>query len=324
MRFDVRYRTLLTYDELAVDSHNEVRARPATTPYQSVIDYELRISPPASIRNFVDGWGTEVDSFGVRLPHIAMEVIAEATVETTRPPEVTALVSLSGLDSPSFVDAHVEYLLPTPATRASPTIKDVADRLRSEAQHVLGLATSIQAAVRDHLEYTPAVTSVSTTAAEAFELGAGVCQDYAHLTVAIARSVGLPARYVSGYFFSTSDADGAEHLAEGGGADDLVTVQTHAWVEVAVPGHRWLAMDPTNGLIPGERHVKIAHGPDYDAVMPFRGTFIGPETSEVTASVQIRRRAADLDSGSPTFSTVSEQDIRLLHAEAAAQQQQQQ
>lgn len=322
MRFDVRYRTLLTYDELAVDSHNEVRARPATTPHQSLIDYELIISPPASIRSFVDGWGTQVDSFGVRLPHIAMEVIAEATVETTRPPEVTALVALSGLDAPSFVDAHVEYLLPTPATRTSPAIAEVAARLRSEAQHVLGLATSIQAAVRDHLDYTPAVTSVSTTAAEVFELGAGVCQDYAHLTVSMARSVGLPARYVSGYFFTTSDADGADTPIEG--ADDLVTVQTHAWVEVAVPGHRWLAMDPTNGLIPGERHVKIGHGPDYDAVMPFRGTFIGPETSEVTASVQIRRQIADPEGTSPTFSTVSEQDIRLLHAEAAAQQEQQQ
>ena len=324
MRFDVRYRTLLTYDELAVDSHNEVRARPATTPHQSLIDYELQISPPASIRNFVDGWGTQVDSFGVRLPHIAMEVIAEATVETIRPPELTALVSLSGLETPSFVDAHVEYLLPTPSTRASPAITQVAARLRSEAQHVLGLATSIQTTVREHLDYSPGATSVTTTAAEAFELGAGVCQDYAHLTVAMARSVGLPARYVSGYFFTTSDADGADKPTDVDGADDLVTVQTHAWVEIAVPGHRWLAMDPTNGLIPGERHVKIGHGPDYDAVMPFRGTFIGPETSEVTASVQIRRRMVDLDSGSPTFSTVSEQDIRLLHAEAAAQHQQQQ
>ncbi len=324
MRFDVRYRTLLTYDQLAVDSHNEVRARPANTPHQSLIDYELQISPPASIRSFVDGWGTQVDSFGVRLPHIAMEVIAEATVETTRPPEVTALVSLSGLDSPSFVDAHVEYLLHTPATRASPEIARVAALLRSEAQHVLGLATSIQDAVRQHLDYTPAVTSVSTTAAEVFELGAGVCQDYAHLTVAMARSVGLPARYVSGYFFTSSDADGGDIATDGDGADDLVTVQTHAWVEVAVPGHRWLAMDPTNGLIPGERHVKIGHGPDYDAVMPFRGTFIGPETSEVNASVQIRRRLVEVEGGSPSFSTVSEQDIRLLHAEAAAQQQQQQ
>ena len=83
-------------------------------------------------------------------------------------------------------------------------------------------------------------------------------------------------------------------------------------------------MDPTNGLIPGERHVKIGHGPDYSAVMPFRGTFVGPESSEVTASVQIRRRSQVPDEATPAFSTLSESDVRLEHAEAAALGQQQQ
>lgn len=317
MKFDVRYRTLFAYDELAVDSHNEVRARPADTPHQKALDYSLTVSPPASIRSFTDGWGTTVDSFGVRLPHIAMEVIAEATVETRRPPEVTALVSLDRLRSALFIDEHYEYLVATPATTASPPMADVATSVFERSQHVLGLVTGLQDAVRTHLQYTPGITSVTTTAAEAFELGAGVCQDHAHVMVSMARLVGLPARYVSGYFFTAADSEG------GDSEDDLVTVQTHAWVEVAIPGHRWLAMDPTNGVIPGERHVKIAHGPDYDAVMPFRGTFIGPESSDVTASVQIRRRSGEIDEPAQEFDTIPESDMRLRQAEAAAEQQQQ-
>jgi len=318
MRFDVRYRTLISYEALAVDSHNEVRARPATTPFQNVIDSSLHIAPPASTRLFTDGWGTIVESFGIRLPHIAMEVIAEATVETTRPTEVTALVALEGLDDPQFIDTHYEFLCATPSTTASPAMEALAADLRQRATHVLGLVTSLQQAVVDHFEYRPGATSVTTTAAEAFELGAGVCQDHAHVMVALAREVGLPARYVSGYFFTAADHDGSDST------DDLVTVQTHAWVEVAIPGHRWLAMDPTNGLIPGERHVKIGHGPDYSAVMPFRGTFVGPESSEVSASVQIRRRAQETTEAPPEFSTLSESDIRLENAEAAAKRDQQQ
>lgn len=318
MRFDVRYRTLISYEELAVDSHNEVRARPADTDFQKVVDYSLLISPPSSTRTFVDGWGSSVDSFGIRLPHIAMEVVAEATVETTKPPEVTALVGLNGLDDGRFVDSHYEFLCPTPSTEASPAMEALAGDIRAQATHVLGLVTALQEAVVDHLDYRTGATSVTTTAAEAFALGAGVCQDHAHVMVTLARLVGLPARYVSGYFFTAADHDGSDS------DDDLVTVQTHAWVEVAIPGHRWLAMDPTNGLIPGERHVKIGHGPDYSAVMPFRGTFIGPESSEVTASVQIRRRSQLANGAPPEFSTTSESDIRFEHAEAAAQRDQQQ
>jgi len=318
MRFDVRYRTLLAYDALAVESHNEIRARPANTPYQTVIDYSLAVSPPASIRQFVDGWGTAVDSFGVRLPHIAMEVIAEATVETTEPPELTALVAMSALEDPLFEGDHYEYLVPTPATEPSPEMVELATSVKQSSNHVLGLLTRLQAAVRQRLTYQPGATTVSTTAAEAFELGAGVCQDYAHVMAGLARHAGVPTRYVSGYFFTAADADGVDH------ADDLVTVQTHAWVEVAIPGHRWMAIDPTNGRIPGERHVKIGHGPDYSAVMPFRGTFIGPESSEVTASVQIRRQSDSASQPVQQFTTSSEMETRLAQAEAAFQEQQQQ
>jgi transglutaminase-like putative cysteine protease len=113
-----------------------------------------------------------------------------------------------------------------------------------------------------------------------------VCQDYAHLAVAMCRSIGIPARYVSGYLFTLSDASGVD-------ADvDVVRVQTHAWFEAAIPGFGWLALDPTNQQEVGLRHVKIGHGRDYDDVPPMRGVFAGGAVPDVDVTVEIRRMMA--------------------------------
>ena len=114
----------------------------------------------------------------------------------------------------------------------------------------------------------------------------GVCQDYAHLAVALCRSVDIPARYVSGYFFAASEVTGAE--VDG----DEVVVQTHAWFEAAIPGWGWLALDPTNALQVGQRHIAIGHGRDYDDVPPVRGIYSGGGRPTTDASVEIRRQSA--------------------------------
>jgi transglutaminase-like putative cysteine protease len=121
---------------------------------------------------------------------------------------------------------------------------------------------------------------------EVLAKGQGVCQDYAHLAIALCRSVGIPARYVSGYFFAASEATGAE--VEG----DEVTVQTHAWFEAAIPGWGWMALDPTNALQVGQRHITIGHGRDYDDVPPVRGIYTGGGRPNTDASVEIRRQSA--------------------------------
>jgi hypothetical protein len=113
-----------------------------------------------------------------------------------------------------------------------------------------------------------------------------VCQDFAHLAVAMYRSLGIPARYVSGYLFAADDATGRDTTV------DEIDVQTHAWVEVALPGAGWLALDPTNAQPVGERHVTIGRGRDYDDVSPFRGAYRGPAAHELSAQVHLRRLPA--------------------------------
>jgi transglutaminase-like putative cysteine protease len=149
------------------------------------------------------------------------------------------------------------------------------------------------------LTYSPGATKVDTTLDEVVQRRVGVCQDYAHLTVALCRAVALPARYVSGYLFARRDDAGSGADANGAtdepGEADAVRVQTHAWVEVAVAPGRWQPLDPTNGREVGERHVKIGHGRDYFDVTPFHGSFSGSADPTLVSSVDIRRRSGDDD-----------------------------
>ncbi|MGH9275258.1 MAG: transglutaminase-like domain-containing protein, partial [Acidimicrobiales bacterium] len=140
--------------------------------------------------------------------------------------------------------------------------------------------------VHTSLDYTPGATYIGVDVNEVLAEAHGVCQDYAHLAVALCRSIGIPARYVSGYFFAASEATGADVVG------DEVEVQTHAWFEAAIPGFGWLALDPTNAQQVGLRHITIGHGRDYDDVPPVRGVYSGAGRPSTEAVVEIRRQAA--------------------------------
>lgn len=132
------------------------------------------------------------------------------------------------------------------------------------------------------LRYEPGETWIGVTADDLLTGGAGVCQDYAHLAVSACRVLGIPARYVSGYFFAHDDRTGEV-------SGDTASVQTHAWFEAAIPGGGWLALDPTNAVQVGERHVTIGRGRDYDDVPPIRGVYAGVANARVDAGVEMRR-----------------------------------
>jgi transglutaminase-like putative cysteine protease len=268
------------------ESQNELRACPVSDHRQTLLSYRVSTSPPSRIFSFDDYWGTRVDTFGVREPHIFLEVVAEATVETRSTPLVTESPSWDALADPAFVDAHWEYLERTPHA-------DWDDRIAKEAglqvdvigPEVVSVVLGIHRRVGALLEYRPGATYVGVTVHEVLERGEGVCQDYAHLAVSMCRAAGIPARYVSGYLFTDDDSTGAD--VEG----DNVRVQTHAWFEAAIPGYGWLALDPTNRQAVGLRHVKIGHGRDYNDVSPLSGTYSGPQSASLEVSVEMRRLA---------------------------------
>jgi transglutaminase-like putative cysteine protease len=311
MRFDIRYRTQFTYEDLVRESQNELRACPASNEHQELISYRVVTSPSTKVYSFNDYWGTRVDAFGLRLPHVALEVVAEASVETSQRPLLTVAPHLDVLRDDRFCDAHWEYLQPSPHAEWGEGIQAEARRQREiVGDDLVSLVLGLHRVTGARLSYAVGETDVGTPVEDVLRRGKGVCQDYAHVAVALCRSQGIPARYVSGYLFTRDDRTGAD-VTDG----DLVEVQTHAWFEAAVPGFGWLALDPTNQQEVGVRHVKIGHGRDYDDVQPLRGVFAGASSPELDARVEIRRVGQVVHRRSPETS-----DWRVAQQQAAQQQ----
>ncbi len=283
MRLDIRYRLSFVYDAPVWDSQNEIRVRPSDRPGQRVISHRLTTAPAARLLTFTDYWGTVVDHVGVREPHSTFEVVAEASVETAAVAQTGRAVPIEAVADSSFVLDHVEYLtesIHTAGTRA------VADRAASASAHSTTVCDRVDVivdTVHEMLVYEGSATDIGVSIADLVAGGKGVCQDYAHLTIAMLRGVGIPARYVSGYLFASDERTVDD------GDPDQVSVQTHAWVEAAVPGHGWYPVDPTNRQVVTDRHVVIGHGRDYDDVAPVRGVFAGTATPSVEAEVVIAR-----------------------------------
>jgi transglutaminase-like putative cysteine protease len=281
MRLEIRYLNEFTYAEPARESHNLLRACPANTPDQRLIHYDVEVDPNARIMSYVDYWGTRVDEFGIREPHMVLSIRAQSTVETSAPvaPEVAP-----PMDSYGAVRGElVSFLMPSPHVRWNGAVSDIAGASIAGAPDAVGAAVAIADTVTATLEYRPGSTEVGVDVADILEQRTGVCQDFAHLAIAMYRSVGMPARYVSGYLYATRQTDAAAPV------DAEVDVQTHAWVEVFIPGHGWWQLDPTNPQPVGELHVKIGHGRDYDDVMPLRGVYHGGSAHDLGVQVTITR-----------------------------------
>lgn len=283
MRFEIRYRMAFEYENVVRHSQNEVRACPVSDDHQLLLSYRFHTTPSSRVHGYTDYWATRVDAYGIREPHVAIEICAESTVETFPRPLTATSPTMAALDDPAFREPLLEHLQVTRHTEAGPRIRSWTDELRQRSGgDVVDLVLAIHRGVHRELRYEPGATRIGSSAEEVLEGGAGVCQDYAHLAVSACRSVGIPARYVSGYFFATDDRTGEI-------SGDTASVQTHAWFEAAIPGGGWLALDPTNALPVGERHVTIGRGRDYDDVPPIRGVYAGAANAVVDAGVEMRR-----------------------------------
>lgn len=288
MRLEIRYRSSFQYDSFVTESQNELRACPVSDDFQELIGYRVAVSPVAKISSFVDYWGTRVDSFGHREPHRSLEVTASATVETRPRPLPTGVCRADLLSDPPFVDRSAEFLERTPHCDWGPDLAALAtEHVTLAGNDVVTRVLALQRLVGARLEYRKGVTSVGVDVDDVLRIGAGVCQDYAHLAIAMCRSAGIPARYVSGYLFTRDETTLDDPLPDD---DEAVNVQTHAWFEAAIPLWGWLALDPTNQSAVGERHVKIGHGRDYDDVRPLCGVYSGSADGTVTPTVEMRHR----------------------------------
>ncbi len=275
-RLEILHTTRVSYAGAARASYNEARMTPLTLPAQTVLGSRMSLGTPAPIWTYQDYWGTTVSSFDIQEPHEELTVIAHATVETGPPPVPSRPLPWGELREQAQQGSLLEFLAATPRTTVDSELAAAAAGRVSGADP-LEAAAEIAGWLRDRVSYVPGATEVQTSAQEAWEKGQGVCQDIAHLTVALLREAGLPARYVSGYLHF-------DPAAEPGHA---VAGQSHAWIEFWTG--EWVPCDPTNLAPVGERHVVVARGRDYADVPPLKGIYHGAPSVALDVTVEITR-----------------------------------
>jgi transglutaminase-like putative cysteine protease len=267
MRVSITHRTRYRYTSEVIESQMEVRLRPWEGPGQRVHDFQLEVRPAARVRTYMDGLGNRVQHFNRLEPHDELEVVSRSTVETW-----TAEVA------PPLDLFPVDLLLFRPPVLDTAAVRRLGRRARlgdpGSAHDVVEALDRIAAVVASTLTYMPDVTTVSSDVEEVLKLGRGVCQDFAHVFIAVARTVGIPCRYVSGYVAPTPE--------------EAFVGASHAWAEAWVPGRGWRAYDPTHPGLGPEFYVRLAVGRDYRDAAPTRGVFVGPAVSTMEASVEIR------------------------------------
>jgi len=278
-RLEIVHVTGFNYEGFADSSYNEVRMSPITLPRQNVVDAAIHVRPNAVQSTYRDYFGTIVTTFDLHEPHTRLEVTAKATVDTKLESLSSETIPLSSLQLPLSIDKFTEYLVATPRTTMSDGVIEELRSLVPKTDDVSEIVNVVQEWVRDRVSYVRGSTHVSSTAQEVWEQRAGVCQDMTHVTIALLRSLGIPARYVSGYLHSNFEA----------GLGEKVVGESHAWVEYFRGS--WVGIDPTNGSDIGLHHVTVAKGREYGDVPPLKGIYHGGPSSALGVVVEITRTA---------------------------------
>jgi transglutaminase-like putative cysteine protease len=288
MVYQATHTTRYRYQSPVSQSQSEARLTPRTFPGQTLHEFRIRMQPePAVLEHREDYFGNEVTSFAVFKTHEHFSATATSIVEVeARPWQAIPTISweatrdhvaghTEGEPDSAMLDPY-EFVFDSPYVAAGPELGDYARPSFPAGRPVADAVTELSHRIHSEFRYAPKSTSIDMPLLEVLGNRCGVCQDFAHVMIAVARSWGIPTRYVSGYL---------HHRRKGqyrSGED-----ATHAWVEAYLPSLGWLGFDPTNDIEAGERHIRVAVGRDYADVPPTRGTYKGEAESELAISVTV-------------------------------------
>jgi transglutaminase-like putative cysteine protease len=317
MFFSIHHITRFRYSSPVHESVMELRMQPRSEGRQTLRSFQLVTNPRAQLHAYTDYLGNAVYHFNVLRAHEELRMEAQAVVESVifSPPEAVDGLEWERYNAFNLSSDHIDLLQPSRFAAPSPALSEFIAKhdLKEPREDPLTALRALNHIIHDVLEYEKGITDVHSPIDHALEEGRGVCQDFAHIMIAIARAWGIPARYVSGYLCQRKKNE--RRLG-----DDA----THAWVEAYLPSLGWVGFDPTNDVMTTERHIRVAVGRDYADVPPTRGTFKGDAESELAISVAVEPTQAP---------TRHEEFLRVArpikpktptNAERAYQQQQQQ
>lgn len=275
MKYNITHKTTYTYREPVSVCHNVLRLIPRNTERQFCRDVVVKIHPePDTLCEYEDFFGNKVVYFSIGKEHAQLMVNVHSVIE-----KMTAGARAINLYDNDAGEVR-QYIFETPMTAWNEEIKEYALVSFQPGRPVLEAAGDLTARIYRDFRFTPGFTTISTPLAVVMRERKGVCQDFAHLAIACIRSVGLPARYVSGYI-ETLSPPGVEKLT---GVD-----ASHAWFSVYIPNVGWMDFDPTNNMLPGDQHVTIGWGRDYADIAPMKGIIFSSGSHGLAVSVDVRR-----------------------------------
>ncbi|MCY3554352.1 MAG: transglutaminase family protein [Gemmatimonadetes bacterium] len=268
MRYRIEHVTKYRYGLPVRNCAMSLALRPIEDRRQHVSAFRVGTEPEGSIFPVTDAFGNRRHQLHLNHEHQSLYITARSMVDvraSDAPPERCEEGAWETVRSWRDSFHKWDYMDHSGLALPSPALESFVQRIGiTPAGDPLAALKRLSGALFERFEYVPGSTTISSTIEHILDTGRGVCQDYAHVMIAVARTWGIPARYVSGYLHDESAAGGA-----GGGTT------SHAWVECRLPGPGWTGFDPTNATLADERHVRVAVGRDYQDVSPTRGVLFG-------------------------------------------------
>ncbi|ETI59129.1 transglutaminase family protein [Marinomonas profundimaris] len=292
MRYRVRHITEYTYGAPVSLCYNMAHLLPRDTGNQFCLNQKIQINPPPVYKTEgVDYFGNQTFYFSIQEAHKKLVIDVSTDFDITplnfREQDINNAITCGELRrllaTPNTPELRMakEYLLDSPQINRSAELKEYAESTFSNESSVLKAALAFTHKIFTEFKFDPNTTTVATPLEQVLKQRSGVCQDFAHLAIGCLRSVGIPARYMSGYL-ETLPPPGQEKLV---GAD-----ASHAWFAVFTPEFGWVEFDPTNDIMPSEQHIVTAWGRDYSDVTPLQGViFEGGGSQQLAVSVDVRR-----------------------------------
>ena len=281
MRLYVFHQTKYRYPSPVKESFNEVRLKPISNEWQKCESCFVNVIPTAQLRQYLDLNGNLVHHFEIPQDHSKLIIESRSTVTTQSRVNFEAFPYGKTMKSLREVEGQTDarpYLQSSSYVEINPEAWRLAVDIQGESQDIFQTAYQIMAFIYHNFEYSKSTTSVDTHGNQALELRKGVCQDFAHAALILCRCLGIPARYVSGYFFDRT----RDQTMRGSEA-------SHAWIEVLVNGFGWYGLDPTNNQVVDENYIVLGTGLDYKDVAPVTGSYFGKLPKSMEVSVTVKR-----------------------------------
>ncbi|MGB8830520.1 MAG: transglutaminase family protein [Candidatus Sulfotelmatobacter sp.] len=282
MFYAIRHFTRYRYSRFVWQSMMEVRMHPRSEGNQRCFVFQLSVNPRARIFGYTDSYGNLVHHFDLPARHGQLTIISDALVNIDGQPAVPEEMEYEAwAQLEELVEKHDywDMLMPSHFARSSPELEVLASQIGAserKGRSPLGFLRDIMSSIHSSFKYVKKSTAVNSPIEDALRSRQGVCQDFAHIMIALVRNAGIPCRYVSGYLYH-GGAD-ANSVAEGA---------THAWVEALLPGIGWVGFDPTINRLAGEKHIRTAIGRDYADVPPTMGMMKGKAETQLQVRVRV-------------------------------------